>query len=176
MEAQGGKGKNHNTVFNVGLDKQFVPFWNGLIHLIGVIQNDVITMRHDWYDIIDECENFEKNYLNTSGFCESCVFYEMPSYLKGVMAQADAAGLTDCKEIAKDNDIIYSFCRERQQTRRKLRWIILLLFLLIILLILGSRIKVFSVKVRNFLQEKKNAFMAKMKTSNTKVSTIETGH
>ena len=172
MEAKGGKGKIHETVFNVGLDKQFVPFWNGLIHLIGVIKNDVITMRYDWYNVIKECEDFEKNYLNTSGFCESCVFYEMPSYLKAVMTQADVAGLSDCKEIAKDNDIIYTYCRERQQTRRKLRLIILLLLLLLVLLVFGSKIKIFFVRVRTMVQQKKNALMAKLKTSSTTPSTI----
>lgn len=174
MEAKGGKGKIHETVFNVGLDKQFVPFWNGLIHLIGVIKNDVITMRYDWYNIIKECEEFEKDYLNTSGFCESCVFYEMPSYLKGVMAQADAAGLSDCKEIAKDNDIIYTFCRERQQERRKLRLILLLLLLLLLLLVFGSKIRVLFVKLRTIVQQKKNVLMTKLKTSSTKSSTIAT--
>lgn len=163
MEAKGGKGKVVETVFNVGLANQFVPFWNGLIHLIGVIKNDVITMRHDWYNIIRECEDFEKNYLNTSGFCESCVFYEMPSYLKQVMADADAAGIYDCKEIARDNDIIYTFCRERQQTRRRLRWVIVLLLLLICLLAFGTRIRALLVKVRMLFQQKKNALMAKMK-------------
>lgn len=174
MEAKGGKGKIHETVFNVGLDKQFVPFWNGLIHLIGVIKNDVITMRYDWYNIIKECEEFEKDYLNTSGFCESCIFYEMPSYLKGVMAQADAAGLSDCKEIAKDNDIIYTFCRERQQERRKLRLILLLLLLLLLLLVFGSKIRVLFVKLRTIVQQKKNVLMTKLKTSSTKSSTIAT--
>jgi hypothetical protein len=174
MEAKGGKGKIHETVFNVGLDKQFVPFWNGLIHLIGVIKNDVITMRYDWYNIIKECEEFEKDYLNTSGFCESCVFYEMPSYLKGVMAQADAAGLSNCKEIAKDNDIIYTYCRERQQTRRKLRLIILFLLLLIVLLIFGSKIKVFFVKIRTMVQQKKNVLMTKLKTSSSNPSSKPT--
>jgi len=141
MEVKGGKGKQFETTFNVGLNKQFVPFWNGLIHLIGVIKNDVITMRYDWYDIINECESFEKNYLNTSGFCETCTFYEMPSFLKGVMAQADAAGITDCKEIAKDNDIIYTFCAERQQTRRRLRLIIFVLLLMILLFLFWNQIK-----------------------------------
>lgn len=174
MEAKGGKGKIHETVFNVGLDKQFVPFWNGLIHLIGVIKNDVITMRYDWYNIIKECEEFEKDYLNTSGFCESCVFYEMPSYLKGVMDQAEAAGLSNCKEIAKDNDIIYTYCRERQQTRRKLRLIILFLLLLIVLLIFGSKIKVFFVKIRTMVQQKKNVLMTKLKTSSSNPSSKPT--
>lgn len=174
MEAKGGKGKIHETVFNVGLDKQFVPFWNGLIHLIGVIKNDVITMRYDWYNVIKECEEFEKDYLNTTGFCESCVFYEMPSYLKGVMDQADAAGLSDCKQIAKDNDIIYTYCRERQQTRRRLRLILLFLLLLILLLMFGSNIKILFVKLRTIVQQKKNELMTKLKTSSSKSSTIST--
>jgi predicted nucleic acid-binding Zn ribbon protein len=174
MEAKGGKGKIHETVFNVGLDKQFVPFWNGLIHLIGVIKNDVITMRYDWYNIIRECEDFEKNYLNTSGFCESCVFYKMPSYLKGVMKQAEAAGLSDCKEIAKDNDILYTYCRERQRVRRKLRLFIFFLILLLVLLVFGSKIKVFFVRVRAIVQKKKHALMTKLKTSMTKTPTIPT--
>jgi hypothetical protein len=131
MEVVGGKGKAHETVFNVGLNKQFVPFWNGLMHLIGVIQNDVITMRYDWHNIIHECEDFEKNYLNTNGFCESCVFYEMPSYLDLVMENAQKAGATDCKEIAKDNDIVYTFCAERQRTRWRLRLVIGVLLLLV---------------------------------------------
>ena len=169
MEAQGGKGKIHETTFNVGLDKQFVPFWNGLMHLIGTIKNHVITMRYDWYNIIKECEDFEKNYLNTSGFCESCVFYEMPSYLKGVMAQADAAGLTDCKEIAKDHDIIYTFCRERQQTRRRLRLVLLFLLLLLGILVFGSQIK-------EFLSKILNAFMIKLKSLTTKQPTITATH
>lgn len=131
MEVTGGKGKPIETTFNVGLNKQFVPFWNGLIHLIGVIKNDVITMRYDWYNINNECETFEKEYLNTNGFCESCVFYEMPSYLTGVLADAHAKGITDCKQIAKDNDIIYTFCRQRQRETRRLRLLIVLLVLAI---------------------------------------------
>jgi len=168
MEAKGGKGKVAETVFNIGLDKQFVPFWNGLIHLIGVIKNDVITMRYDWYNIIRECETFEKDYLNTTGFCESCVFYEMPSYLKEVMTQADAAGLSDCKEIAKDNDIIYTYCRERQQTRRRLRWIIFLLLTLLGVLLFGPRLRSLFVRARSFYQ---HALMSKLKSSTPKPST-----
>lgn len=135
METGGGKGEAHATVFNVGLAKQFVPFWNGLMHLIGSIENHVITMRYDWYNIIRECEEFESKYLNTSGFCESCVFYEMPSYLNEVMRQAESEGQTDCKLIAKDNDIIYTYCSERQRTRRRLRWTAFALVLIIIVLI-----------------------------------------
>lgn len=135
MESKGGKGEAHATVFNVGIDKQFVPFWNGLMHLIGVIENHVITMRYDWYNIISECEEFESKYLNTKGFCESCVFYEMPSYLKQVMRKADEDGVSDCKLIAKDNDIIYTYCMERQQTKRRLRWIAIILFFIIVLVI-----------------------------------------
>lgn len=132
MEATGGKGKVHETTFNVGLNQQFVPFWNGLMHLIGVVKDHVITMRYDWYNIIKECEIFEKEYLNTSGFCESCVFNEMPSYLNGVLQQAWKDGITDCKEIARDNDIIYTFCVERKRTRRVLwAFIFFLLFLII---------------------------------------------
>lgn len=138
MEVKGGKGKTHETVFNVGLNKQFVPFWNGLMHLIGTIKNDVITMRYDWYNIIHECETFEKNYLNTNGFCESCVFYEMPSFLKETLQTADSQGITDCKVIAQDNDIIYTFCRERQRTRRRMR--LLILFLLFVIILLGLRL------------------------------------
>lgn len=160
MEAKGGKGKVLETVFNVGLDKQFVPFWNGLIHLIGKIQNNVITMRYDWYNIIRECEIFEKNYLNISGFCEKCVFYEMPSYLKGVMDQAEADGLYDCKEIAKDNDIIYTFCRERQQTKRRLRWIIVSLMVFLCMLVFGPSIW--------------RTLISKMKTNPTPIPVIRT--
>lgn len=142
MEVKGGKGKEQATEFNVGLNKQFVPFWNGLIHLIGVIENDVITMRYDWYNIIKECETFEKEYLNTTGFCESCVFYEMPSYLKEVMQKAQEDGITDCKEIAKDNDIIYTFCVERKRTRRRL-WLVMgvLVALSIFFLVLIRKMK-----------------------------------
>lgn len=154
MEVTGGKGKQFETTFNVGLNKQFVPFWNGLMHLIGIIKNDVITVRYDWYDIINECETFEKEYLNTEGFCESCIFYQMPSFLKEVMAQADAAGITDCKEIAKDNDIIYTFCRERQQTRRRLRFIIFLLLLVLFLFFFWDKIKTFLVpKIKLYYQK-----------------------
>lgn len=139
MEVQGGKGDKQQTTFNVGLNKQFVPFWNGLMHLIGVIKNDVITVRYDWYNIINECELFEKNYLNTSGFCESCIFYEMPSFLKETLKNYESQGITDCKVIAQDNDIIYTFCRERQRTRRKLRLFILFL-VIVILLLIGLRL------------------------------------
>lgn len=138
MEVKGGKGKQHETVFNIGLNKQFVPFWNGLMHLIGVIKNDVITMRYDWYNIIRECETFEKEYLNTNGFCESCVFYEMPSFLNETLKNAQTQGFTDCKLIAKDNDIIYTFCIERQRTRRRLRFLIFCL--LFILVLIGVRL------------------------------------
>lgn len=169
MEAKGGKGKVLETMFNLELEKQFVPFWNGLIHLIGVIKNDVITMRYDWYNIIRECETFEKDYLDTKGFCQTCVFYEMPSYLKGIMSQAGSAGLSDCKEIAKDNDIIYTYCRERQQTRRRLRWILFLLLSLLCVLIFGSRI-------RSLFINKKYAFMTKLKSSTPKPSTTAIGH
>lgn len=135
MEVKGGKGANRETAFNVGLDKQFIPFWNGLMHLIGVIKNHVITMRYDWYNIISECETFEKEYLNTSGFCESCVFYQMPSYLNEVLDKAKQDGLTDCKEIAKDNDIIYTFCIERKRTRRWL-WVFIFIMLLFVVFFL----------------------------------------
>ena len=133
MEAKGGKGglEVGESGFNVGLNKQFVPFWNGLMHLIGVVKNDVITMRYDWHNIIKECEQFEGKYLNTSGFCESCVFYEMPSYLEGVMRDAERRGATDCKEIARDNDIVYTFCRERQRTRWWLRAVVVVLVLVL---------------------------------------------
>lgn len=141
MEAKGGKGglEVGQSGFNTGLNKQFVPFWNGLMHLIGVIKDDVITMRYDWDNIIQECEEFEKNYLNTQGFCESCVFYEMPSYLDGVMRDADARGATDCKEIAKDNDIIYSYCVERRRTRWWLRAVMVVLLLVAVGLIAWLR-------------------------------------
>lgn len=132
---QGWKGTNRETAFNVGLDKQFIPFWNGLMHLIGVIKNHVITMRYDWYNIISECETFEKEYLNTSGFCESCVFYQMPSYLNEVLDKAAQDGLTDCKEIAKDNDIIYTFCIERKRTRRWLRFIIFIMLFFVFVVV-----------------------------------------
>lgn len=171
MEAAGGKGKIHATVFNVDLNKQFVPFWNGLIHLIGVIHNDVITMRYDWYDIIHECENFEKNYLNTSGFCESCVFYEMPSYLKEVMNQAKATGLSDCKEIAKDNDIIYTYCRQRQRESRFLWTIVFLVVIFFILVFSWKYIKLgtqmVSTKIITFynqkIRKKNDASLSKLK-------------
>lgn len=134
MEAKGGKGglEVGTSGFNTGLNQQFVPFWNGLMHLIGVIKDDVITMRYDWHKIIKECEQFERDYLNTRGFCESCVFYEMPSFLNGVMRDAEKRGLSDCKEIARDNDIIFSFCRERQRTRRRLRAVALVLVLILL--------------------------------------------
>lgn len=135
MEVSGGKGKTHETVFNIGLNKQFVPFWNGLMHLIGTIKNDVITMRYDWYNIIAECETFEKEYLNTSGFCESCVFYEMPDFLNKTLQNAESQGITDCKVIAQDNDIIYTFCRERQRTRLRLRLLLVGLVLLFVFLL-----------------------------------------
>lgn len=135
------------------------------MHLIGVIKNNVITMRYDWYNIINECEIFEKNYLNTTGFCESCVFYEMPSYLKDVMKQAENVGLTDCKEIAKDNDIIYTYCRERKRTKRFLRIILFFLILLLFGLVFGGRIK-------SFYQQKKNAFILKMNSATRKPSVV----
>lgn len=141
MEVSNAKGGGRGTTFNVDLDKQFIPFWNGLMHLIGVIKNDVITMRYDWDNIIEECEDFEKSYMTTDGFCESCVFYQMPAFLHQVMKDARSQGISDCKVIARDNDIIYTFCRQQQRTRGRLRLLIVLLAILVLLVLRQLRKK-----------------------------------
>lgn len=124
--------------FNVDLGKQFVPFWNGLIHLVGRVENGTIIRRYDWTDIIQECENFEKNYMNSTSFCESCTFYGMPSYLEKKMEEAKQAGITDCKTIAKDNDFLFLYCQEKMEKRGKgWVWIPLILLLLLLFCVVG---------------------------------------
>jgi hypothetical protein len=97
--------------FNQDLGKQFVPFWNGLIHLVGKVENGTIIRRTDWENMIRECEDFEKNYMNSSAFCESCTFYTMPSFLQ---KKIDENPNVDCKMLAQDNDFLYSYCLEKR--------------------------------------------------------------
>lgn len=104
--------------FNVDLGNQFVPFWNGLIHLVGKVENGTVIRRTDWKNVIQECKEFEKNYLNSNGFCESCTFFGMPDFLEKKMEEAKAFGLSDCKQIAKDNDYLYLYCVETTQPKK----------------------------------------------------------
>lgn len=126
--------------FNKDLGKQFVPFWNGLIHLVGNIEKGTIIRRSDWSNIIQECEQFEKDFLNTSAFCESCTFYGMPSFLESRWKQAKEAGINDCKKMAQDNDFLYLYCMEKEKgknpSNKKLLWLLLLLLIIPIIIII----------------------------------------
>ena len=118
MEVKSGKNDLVNiTQFNEGISTQFVPYWNGLLHVVGNIENGVILRRYDWDGIIADCESFEATYLNTSGFCEQCPFSQIPNFLEGVMATAASNNITDCKQIAQDNDIIYLYCMKKYRAR-----------------------------------------------------------
>jgi len=126
MEVGSGKSNLVNiTQFNQDISSQFVPYWNGLLHVVGNIENGVILRRYDWNGIIADCESFESTYLNTSGFCEQCPFSQIPNYVEGVIAAAASNNITDCKQIAQDNDIIYLYCIQKQRARSS--WIILIL-------------------------------------------------
>ena len=104
--------------FNQDLGKQFVPFWNGLIHLVGKVENGTILRRTGWNNIIRECEQFESDYLNSTGFCESCTFYNMPSFLQQTL---DANPDLDCKTLAQDNDYLFLYCMEKKSSQTGLK-------------------------------------------------------
>jgi len=135
MEITNDKISVRNTKFNENINKQFVPYWNGLLHLVGKIENGVLIRRYDWENIIKDCENFEKDYLNTLDFCENCMFSELPSYLDNVIQTANQAGVYDCKQIAQDNDIIFSYCDQIQKTKKKLTIFIGVLVATVIILV-----------------------------------------
>ena len=115
-----GSGKNdliNITQFNQDISTQFVPYWNGLLHVVGNIEDGVILRRYDWEGIMADCESFESTYLNTSGFCEQCPFSQIPNYVESVIATAASNNITDCKQIAQDNDVIYLYCLQKQRAR-----------------------------------------------------------
>lgn len=97
------------TTFNTNIEKQFIPYWNGMLHLVGRVDDDILIKRYDWDNILRECKTFERSYMNTKDYCESCPFGQMPDYLR------ERAKGWDCKELAQDNDIIYTYCVERRR-------------------------------------------------------------
>ena len=123
--------------FNQDLGKQFVPFWNGLIHLVGRVEQGTILRRFDWNNIIQECENFERDYLNTSNFCESCLFSQIPSFLETSLEEADKVGIQDCKKMAQDNDLIYLYCIEKKFGKKKVWLVFWIVFFVLICIIVG---------------------------------------
>ena len=132
-----GSGKNdliNITQFNQDISTQFVPYWNGLLHVVGNIEDGVILRRYDWEGIMADCESFESTYLNTSGFCEQCPFSQIPNYVEGVIAAAASNNITDCKQIAQDNDVIYLYCLQKQRAGSS--WIILILSIIAALVII----------------------------------------
>jgi hypothetical protein len=109
MEA--GKVQAGKTTFNTDIEKQFIPYWNGLLHLVARVDNENIVRRYDWDRIVRDCEDFEKRYMNTSGFCESCAFYTIPSYLD---TKISPWRFHNCKRLAQDNDVLFLDCKEKQ--------------------------------------------------------------
>jgi len=98
------------TAFNVDLEKQFVPYWNGLLHLVARVEDRNLVRRYDWDRVIRDCEAFESNYVNTENFCESCPFLQIPSFVR-----EKTRGVWDCKKVAQDNDVVYIYWAERKR-------------------------------------------------------------
>lgn len=113
MEIENVRRVKNDTRFNVNITKQWIPYWNGLLHVIGTLEDGVIVRRYDWDRVIADCEAFEAAYMNTSGFCESCVFSQIPPFLQSRLAQKPAS--MDCKTFAQDNDIVYHYCIEQTE-------------------------------------------------------------
>lgn len=133
MEVSNSKRVIQKTQFNTDIKRQFVPYWNGLLHLVGNVENGVIIRRYDWDNVIKECEEYEKNYLNTENFCESCLFYDIPSSVERIISDAHSRGITDCKIIAQDNDIVFTYCQALQSKQnRPFYWISALVLLVIV--------------------------------------------
>lgn len=137
MEVTNTKKRVDKTQFNVDISKQFVPYWNGLLHLVGNVKNGVIIRRYDWDDVIQECEKFEKDYMVTENFCETCGFYDIPLSVDRIIRDANSRGVYDCKMIAEDNDIVYTVCIKRYRARRNLIIGLVILFLLLVAIIAG---------------------------------------
>jgi hypothetical protein len=136
MEVETVRRVKNDTRFNVDIPKQWIPYWNGLLHVIGNVENGVIIRRYDWDKIIQDCEQFEAKYMNTNGFCESCIFYDMPAFLQERLRQKPPG--MDCKMFAQDNDILFHYCMEKtQKTAHVLRPITFAVYIIITLLIIG---------------------------------------
>ena len=55
----------------------------------------------------------------------------MPEFLDRSMEDAKQAGVTDCKQIAQDNDILYTHCKQKKQTFTIMITTVVVLFILI---------------------------------------------
>lgn len=133
MEVSNTKRRIDKTEFNKDISRQFVPYWNGLLHLVADLENGVLVRRYDWDNIIRECEQYEHDYLNTENFCEACIFYDIPRKLESTLQRAHEQGIYDCKQIAQDNDIVYTYCIEKQQQKRLfVMWIVLMIGLIVV--------------------------------------------
>jgi len=130
------------TIFNKDLDKQWIPFWNGMIHLVGEVQDGVITRRHDWEQIMVECQQFEHDFLTNNSYCESLPIGSISSYLED---RTMAVGLgSDCKFIAQDFDLLYFYCQ-----RKKFRlWTMVVVFLVMLILVVGVVVLVWKNNVK----------------------------
>lgn len=135
MEVSNTRRRIDKTEFNKEISKQFVPYWNGLLHLVANVEDGVIVRRYDWNNVIHDCEKFEQEYLNTENFCESCLFYNIPSDVEEIVTKANLQGIYDCKQIAQDNDIVYTYCIQR---KKKSRTNILVVALIVSLIVLGG--------------------------------------
>lgn len=121
---------SNNTQFNTDIITEWIPYWNGLLHLIGDVNPDthMIERTYDWDRVQRDCRTYAQNYLNDPTYCDRCAFSMIPSFLAARMQAARRSGFhfwQDCKQMAEDNDILYAYCRSRQK-----RWRLVLLFVL----------------------------------------------
>lgn len=103
------------TVFNTDIAKQFVPYWNGLLHVVARVDPDtdgILIRRYDWDAMREECQQFQSDYLQSQDFCDHCAFSQIPAWLENQMA--GSTWIWDCKTIAQDNDILYTYCVQKQ--------------------------------------------------------------
>jgi len=143
MEIVGAR--TENTGFNANIRHQWIPYWNGLLHLAANInKNNMIERNYDWEEINRRCKEYSDDYLDDPTFCEDCAFSEIPGYLKNKMTEARRSGFgiwSNCKTIAGDNDIIYVYCNQRQWFWRKLLiWIFaVIVFVILVWLVFVVR-------------------------------------
>lgn len=134
MEIVNIKNIKSETKFNVDISRQWIPYWNGLLHLIGDVEEGVVIRRYDWDKMVEECNDFQTKYLNTGDFCNQCLFATIPEYLRQRMAQKPPD--MSCKAFAQDNDILYIYCRDQLESTRSLEiWAIVLICTAIILVL-----------------------------------------
>lgn len=110
-------GEQNNTQFNTNITTQWIPYWNGMLHLIGDVNKDhMIERTYDWDRVEKDCRTYAQNYLKDPDYCDRCAFSEIPPFLASKMESFSL--FHDCKEIAGDNDILYTYCHRRQRMWR----------------------------------------------------------